>query len=304
MSYAALSSFGLACPGGADGGGSTDEPCNGTERVCGGDRCCDTPTWNNGTYILAKGRASWRYYNERRIRALLKYLLSPTPHGSPSPIDDFAYDVGAGKTTARVPPELVTRIRAAQANFDAIFPASRWTQKDNCVPTDCTPSGYYKCYAAPAPNQTQSATIVRIAGLGSNPRDIGPMTNWLTKADQVINTVPGWSAQINIEATVKPGDPIHAGDVLTANLTAGKETVLAGPWLASFLSVFAPLPGKTMATTGASNKQLTVTVKSEPTYTPPPAAPEKSSAVWIVGGLLVVAGAGYYLYRRQNQAHP
>lgn len=247
-------------------GGQRVETCAGLETICDGELYCDTETWSNQTYLEIKGPASLQYHNEARVRALLGYLLKPTPAGSSSPIEDFAYDQGLGP--GAYGPKLLPTIQRALDEFNRKFPKARWHLQKDCIPRD---GWAYDCYVDSTQNRGASRPEL-----------------------EAILHVPGGDGPSNIMTRAKPGDVLHPGDVMTRQGAA----VLPGPWLAEMLRLFAPITATPVLGSGgakagdkpAKPKRTTSAVdeaRIEPTH---------RTALVVVAGLAAAAG-GYLLVR-------
>ena len=126
--------------------------CKGNERAANCDSvCCPTYTFNNGTYGLTHGLTSLQFWNEKRVRHALSYLLTinPRSESAENPVEEFAYASVASAAG------LLSQIRQATARFNRLFPSTRWTRRENCRSSACREEGDgYSCYRYNMPSGT------------------------------------------------------------------------------------------------------------------------------------------------------
>ena len=320
MGYVAVGALGAIdtwCPSLPGAAGKSLANCNGTEVATNCPSvCCDVNTWNNGTYAGIKGSTSLQFFNERRVRAALQFLLSSTPNGS-MPISDVAYDAGAA-----IPSTLAATFQQALNNFNLLFPASRWTTRADCVKTACQTSGFYSCYL----NQPSSASAAQLNLLkqltgttvtgeqwvgaqtgptyqmptfaevqkGAAPKPIlrqsAPLPSqaqaWYADILLTIKAVPGGGAAMNYQYTVGPGtkpDPeylvIQGGDVVGGEIQGG--TVAPSPWLSKLIRLL--VPATTISPTAAITPGLISAIRGSAaptTFTPTAAAMKNAVAMF------------------------
>lgn len=280
MGYASVAALGALdtwCPSAPGGAGKQLANCNGTEVATNCPSvCCDVETWNNATVLKLKGMTSLQFFNERRVRAALQLLVSPTPGGDPYPAAQLAYDRGAN-----LAPSLQAQLQQALVNFDTLFPATRWTTRADCVKTDCSTSGYYSCYLNKPTSATSAqlsllkaltgATVTEAQWVGAQygphyelpsmqafqkgaslaPTLVQPpplpaaAQSWYQDVLRTIMAVPGGEGSSNHNFVVRPGanpEPsllvIRGGTVVNGQIKGG--TVSPSPWLAQLVKLLVP----------------------------------------------------------------
>lgn len=171
--------------------------------------CCPVSTFNNATYAKIVGGVSNYYLNERRVRAALEYLLSPTASGS-SVLEEVAFDLDAN-----IPQGLSSDIARAAANFNSQWPSSRWKTRQGCNETDCT---VYGCWRGAIPVKGPASDVV-MSVPGSYPG--APHRTLLNRSD--------WEGNQGLLLGAQNGQ------------------IVPTPWLKRFLEVFSPTVSSTTA---------------------------------------------------------
>jgi len=315
------------CPKGAMAAGRSTGSCGGSETTCGGEVCCETSSWNNATYKRIKGSVTWRKWNERRVRAIFAYLLSPTPNGSPWPGEDYRYD-----NELAMPPALLSRIQTASYRFSLLFPAERWSKNNDCKKTDCTSRGYYSCqHESIVPATTaRLAAVAQVSGVSLTagqfeslkyamvhragqkeslfslrrlPSLPAPYKAWVAKALAAINKVRGSAGSTNVQwlppSYEKPGNyfGVSGGSMVLLPWLQNLVNALSPPFRASFLtSKLAAKPKLTFKTSIARlNAPAAAASQGGAADPETDSEAEKGLPVGLIVGGSVVVAAGVFL---------
>lgn len=328
MSYSATGSYGsfgaLDCPCPACAAPKR-AVCQGTERAsnCPSSVCCPTSSFNNGTYAAVKGATSLQFWNERRVRHALNYLLSITPEGESTPAGERSYDEFGfvDDSSAR----LVARIRQAATRYNLLFPANRWYKLDPCKPNDCQSDGFTSCWVARGEYSGDVAARDKAADFLT--KTLGA-DKWIPAALSLIASVHGGAAQHNHGVMTSYASWVKRTNVnpdLLMTVQGGQ--IVANGWLKQFIDVFAPTltisstaaafmfaqaearrkaiasPSAIAKAVAATRRKRTVTIVRS-IREPSPETPEKSTPVspgiLAAAGVLLVGGGALFVMRRRK----
>jgi hypothetical protein len=196
-------------------------------------KCCATSDWNNGTYGSVKGLESLRHANEQRIRHAMHALLHPRGD-DPTGLQQIAYDIGAN----RVAGGFEAWLHRSWANFEALYPMSRWHKVSDGVDTGVcgTKSVWRASPVAQGADWFDAAQDV-------TQNEPGGLQSWMPKADAVVAAVPGGAAPnlYTVMPRTHQGDMVGRSNRTLVTLQNGK--VAPGPWLLDFMKTFAPVSG-------------------------------------------------------------
>jgi hypothetical protein len=263
---------------------------------------------------------SLQFWNEKRVRHALNYLLSSTPEGESTPAEERAYD-------ENIPPptKLMARIRQAATRYNLLFPANRWYKKDRCIPSECQSDGYYSCWRAKAEYSGDVAARDRAADLLT--KTLGA-DKWVPAALSLIASVHGGAAPHNHKIMTSYAEWVNRATDVNPDLltTIQGGQVVANGWLKQFLDVFAPVltisstaaafmfaqtearrkaitssSALSKAAAAARRKRTVTTVRSiRDTREPPPVKPPPVSAGLAVAGVLLVGAGAFFVMRRRK----
>ncbi len=246
------------------------------------DKCCTANTWDEATWRGIKGDASWAAVLENLVRQTLVYLTEAN-------IKQFAYDnsFNGEKTVSSA---LIAKCVNAAKNFVDTYPPERWVE-GSLGGDSCENNGPVWTPGLHPNPAIQSAALKRL--LGANYSE-AKSTSWYQSSQAVINSIPH---SYGMGFWIQPVQPI------TSFFTIQGNTVVATPWLQSFLNAFNPKVQASMSAAKLVNLStprsgvITQPMTSKAVVQQQPAASSNMTMYIVLGvGVLAVAGVVYYKF--------
>lgn len=239
------------------------DPCTGGEWSENGERCCPFDTWTNATFAAVTDASTMLWLNEARSRKVLRELFerSHPDADDEAGILELAQSVRAPQGLGMA--MVVGQGQRALANFNALFPDSRWRMVSAAKPSRCNPSGHDLWRASSRWTEPQVRTLETLSGMTlsgpqraalANGQGWAPGTpkhviQWLIDTWALLHKVPkgapheqvkDWPTARDAIVLVEPDDPFD-----------GQGRIEAGPWLREVLERFGP-PKRVVLPTGGT----------------------------------------------------